>query len=658
MGQINVLSFEVANLIAAGEVVDRPSSVVKELLENAIDSGATQVIVEIKNGGSTFIRITDNGCGIEHSQLPVAILRHATSKIKDADDLESIMTLGFRGEALAAISSVSKMRIMSKQSSCDLGSLLEAHAGKIVNHIETGCADGTTVIVEDLFYNVPARKKFLKKDSSEAASITSVVEKVAMSRPDISFRYICDGELKYLTSGDGTLQNVIYAILGRDVAKKTIKVERNEGGISVSGFISTPEIARASRSLETFFVNSRFIRSKSLSAVVEEAYSSYIPQGKFPFCVLNVTIDPKTVDVNVHPSKLEVKFSNERLVNQAVYYAVRSALSTDIERPELFCEPEEKITQRAQSLLSAKAPINDGTTPSYKGEKVVFDSKLNVGTLRQNNTIDYSGFNDKNDHRVSQNSNSAVQDDYGLEDEFSLKFPKGPIPQKIKEEAKISLDIEIEKSKKAEEVSENTAENPQKKIVPDHKIVGEVFNCYVIVQMGDIMYLIDKHAAHERIIFEDLKKKLKEKTPASQILLVPIPVTLDATEKGTLEEWKEEINKIGFGFTVKGETVFIDEIPAEIEVCSAQDSFVELVSRLSLGETEAQRAKYDFFERALYQTSCKAAIKAGRVYEKEHIEWIVDRVLTLDNIKYCPHGRPIAFEVTKHFLEKQFERIK
>ena len=653
MGQINVLSFEVANLIAAGEVVDRPSSVVKELLENAIDSGANRIIIEIKNGGSTFIRITDNGCGIEHSQLPTAILRHATSKIKDKDDLESIMTLGFRGEALAAISSVSKMRIMSKQQENQLGSLLEAHAGKVVSHNETGCADGTTVIVEDLFYNVPARKKFLKKDSSETASITSVVEKVAMSRPDISFRYICDGELKYLTSGDGILQNVIYAILGRDVAKKTIKVDRNEDGICVSGFISTPEIARASRSLETFFVNSRFIRSKALSAVVEEAYSSYIPQGRFPFCVLNITIDPKTVDVNVHPSKLEVKFSNERIVNQAVYYAVRSALSTDIERPELFYEPEEKITQRAQSLLSAKAPINDGQIPDYKGEKIVFDSNLNIGTLRQNNTIDYSGYNEKNDNRVTENEKTSLNSKY-FEDEFSLKFPKNPQIQKNTEISALSLDTVIEKSK----IVDNVSKIEQNKIVPEYRIVGEAFNCYVIVELGDIMYLIDKHAAHERIIFEDLKKKLKEKTPSSQMLLVPIPVTFDSFEIGALYEWKEEINKIGFGFTIQDKKVFIDEIPAEIEICSAQDSFIELVSKLSLGEAEAQRAKYDFFEKALYQTSCKAAIKAGRVYEKEHIKWIVDRVLTLDNIKYCPHGRPIAFEVTKHFLEKQFERIK
>ncbi|MBQ7353324.1 MAG: DNA mismatch repair endonuclease MutL [Clostridia bacterium] len=657
MGQINVLSFEVANLIAAGEVVDRPSSVVKELLENAIDSGANRIIIEIKNGGSTFIRITDNGCGIEHSQLPIAILRHATSKIKDKDDLESIMTLGFRGEALAAISSVSKMRIMSKMSQNELGSLLEAHAGKIVSHTETGCADGTTVIVEDLFYNVPARKKFLKKDSSETASITSVVEKVAMSRPDISFRYICDGELKYLTSGDGILQNVIYAILGRDVAKKTIKVDRNEDGIYVSGFISTPEIARASRSLETFFVNSRFIRSKALSAVVEEAYSSYIPQGRFPFCVLNVTIDPKTVDVNVHPSKLEVKFSNERIVNQAVYYAVRSALSTDIERPELFFEPEEKITQKAQSLLSAKAPINDGNIPAYKGERIVFDSNLNIGTLRQNNTIDYSGYNEKNNHRVKENDKIDVAQTY-VEDEFSLKFPKNAQATKPQEASNISLDVVIEKSRNADDLSKEITIVEQNKIVPEYRIIGEAFNCYVIVELGDTMYLIDKHAAHERIIFEDLKKKLNEKTPSSQMLLVPIPVTLDSSELGALEEWKEDINKIGFGFTIQNGKVFIDEIPAEIETCSAQDSFIELVSKLSLGEAEAQRAKYDFFEKALYQTSCKAAIKAGRVYEKEHIKWIVDRVLTLDNIKYCPHGRPIAFEVTKHFLEKQFERIK
>ena len=327
MGKINVLGFDVANLIAAGEVVDRPSAAVKELLENAIDSGATSITVEIKNGGTSFIRITDNGCGMDFDDLPVAILRHATSKIKNASDLDAVFTLGFRGEALAAISSVSKIRIMSKQKTDDLGGLLECHGGKVISHIKTGCANGTTVIVEDLFYNVPARKKFLKKDVTEAIAVTSVVEKIAMSEPGIAFRYIIDGNIKYITSGDGSLQNVIYAILGRDVAKKLIKVSREDGGVSVEGLISSPDFVRSNRNFENFYINSRFVKSKTASAAIEQAYQSYIPSDKFPFCVLNIKIDPATVDVNVHPSKLEVKFSNEKIIFDAVYYAVKTVLN-------------------------------------------------------------------------------------------------------------------------------------------------------------------------------------------------------------------------------------------------------------------------------------------------------------------------------------------
>ncbi|MBQ4585847.1 MAG: DNA mismatch repair endonuclease MutL [Clostridia bacterium] len=660
MGKINVLGFEIANLIAAGEVVDRPSSVVKELLENAIDSGANKIIIEIKNGGSTFIRIADNGCGMEFDDLPVAILRHATSKIKSATDLESIMTLGFRGEALAAISSVSKVRIMSRQEGKEMGALLEAHGGQILTHIETGCMEGTTVIVEDLFYNVPARKKFLKKDASETASISSVVEKVAMSRPDISFRYIVDGEVKYLTAGDGNLQNVIYAILGRDVAKKTIKVEREDGGIKVEGFISTPEIARSSRSLETFFVNSRFIRSKALSAVLEEAYNSYIPQGKFPFCVLNITIDPTTVDVNVHPSKLEVKFSNERIINQAVYYAVRSALSQGIERPSLYNENKDPVSEKAKQLINAQAPIRDKEAPLQRPEKIVFDANANVGVLRQNNTIDYSSLDMSKFEAPRQ---APVKIEVPEEDDFfSLKFPKKPskvvenkeeIPNKpfVKEEKVIAEEISLPVDPVIEEKApENNV------VVPEYKIIGEAFNSYVIIEMGDIVYLVDKHAAHERIIFEDLKSKYNSSLQSSQLLLIPVEVTLDTEEIATAIEWQSDIEKTGFHFEITGNLAQITEYPVEIELPAVQDSFLTLVSKLTRGESSAEMAHYERFERALYQTSCKAAIKAGRIYDEAHIKWICDRVLTLDNIKYCPHGRPVAFEITKDFLEKQFER--
>lgn len=669
MGKINVLGFDVANLIAAGEVVDRPSSVVKELLENAIDSGATSIIIEIKKGGSAFIRITDNGCGIAYDDLPVSILRHATSKIKNAEDLDSIMTLGFRGEALAAISSVSKMRIMSRQRDDELGSLLEAHAGKVVNHIKTGTQSGTTVIVEDLFYNVPARKKFLKQDKTEALAISSIVEKVALSRPDISFRYIIDGELKYLTAGDGSLSNVIYAILGRDVSKKTIKVDREDGGIRVSGFISTPELCRANRNLENFYINSRFVKSKTAMAALEQAYKSYIPEGKFPFCVLDIVVDPSQVDVNVHPAKLEVKFSNENLIFNAVYYAVRTALSNGIERPSLYNE-EKDLSKEAKSLLNTVFQAPDKENNEYKGARIVFDTKANVGVVRQNNTLDYTSLDKKEQAKVEVSSPKST---YLDEDAFTLKFPKREV--KKQEEPRIfdaisfaapkqaskQLKINLEAEKTATPVAEIEIPKTEKcvkeaRVVPDYKIIGELYNCYVIVELGDIAYIIDKHAAHERIIFEDLKSKLSDAEPSSQILLFPTEIKLTASELSAVYEWEEDIRKTGFGFTLNGETASVSEIPAEIEPGALEDAFVTLLERLSSGEADAGNTRYQKFEKALYQCSCKAAIKAGRMYDNEHIKWICDRVLTLDNIKYCPHGRPIAFEITKHFLEKQFER--
>ena len=664
MGIINVLGFDVANLIAAGEVVDRPSSVVKELLENAIDSGAKSIVVEIKKGGSAFIRITDNGCGIAYEDLPISILRHATSKIKNADDLESIMTLGFRGEALAAISSVSKMRIMSKQKGSELGSLLEAHAGKVVNHIKTGCTDGTTVIVEDLFYNVPARKKFLKQDKTEALAISGIVEKVALSRPDISFRYIIDGELKYLTAGDGVLSNVIYAILGREVSKKTIKVEREDGGIRVSGFISTPELCRANRNLENFYINSRFVKSKTAQAAIEQAYKSYIPEGKFPFCVLDIIIDPSQVDVNVHPAKLEVKFSNENLIFNAVYYAVRTALSTSVERPSLYNE-EKDVSKEAKELLNTIFQAQDKENNEYKGTRVAFDTNLNVGVVRQNNTLDYSAF-DKNEE-TKKEAKPAVNSSYYEEDAFSFKFPKAEpkkempkeeiAPQRIGNSTQVKISFDSQKTDTpVAEIPKTEIPKAQTVLVPDYKIIGELYNSYVIVETGDIAYIIDKHAAHERIIFEDLKKKLTMAVPSSQMLLLPIEAELTSNELSAISEWEEDIKKTGFGYTLNGNTVLISEIPAEIEVGAAQDAFLTLLDKLSTGEADASNSRYARFEKALYQCSCKAAIKAGRIYDGAHIKWICDRVLTLDNIKYCPHGRPIAFEITKHFLEKQFER--
>lgn len=660
MGKINVLSFEIANLIAAGEVVDRPSSVVKELLENSIDSGADKITVEIKNGGTSFIRIADNGCGMEYNDLKTAILRHATSKIKEASDLDSIMTLGFRGEALAAISSVSKLRILSKQRDKEMGAMLEAHAGRVINHINAGCQDGTTVIVEDLFYNVPARKKFLKRDATEATYVSSAVEKVAMSRPDISFKYIVDGEVKYVTTGDNNAKNAIYAILGRDVANSTIKVLRKEQGIKVEGFISSPELVRSNRNLEIFYINSRYIRSGVMAKALEQAYLSYIPGDKFPVCIINLEIDPQYVDVNVHPSKLEVKFSNEQVIFDAIYYAVRTALATKIERPNLYNE------QKKESLATIPFPVTDKSAP--KPEAIVFDTKGKIGTLNKNKTVSYIESTAQKPMAEDTQQIKTTKITLDLEDgfvpDFLKKYDKKPSEDirssyaPVDKENKTDIINSLFEASKNEKIASELEKTDNKNIVPDYKIIGEAFNSYVMVELGDILYLIDKHAAHERIIFEDLKKKLSEATPSSQMLMLPIEITLANEEIVAVNEWQSEINKTGFGFSLNGNRASIYELPSEIDACMGADAFVTLVNDLSRGETTADKSRYEVFEKALYQASCKAAIKAGRIYEKEHIKWIVDRVLTLDNIKYCPHGRPVAFEITRNFLEKEFERIK
>ncbi|MBR5119398.1 MAG: DNA mismatch repair endonuclease MutL, partial [Clostridia bacterium] len=375
MGKINVLPFAVANLIAAGEVVDRPASVIKELMENAIDAGADRITVEIQNGGVTFMRVTDNGCGMSPEDLPVAIRRHATSKIKVAEDLDGILTLGFRGEALAAIASVSDVRIISKTADAQFGAVLEAHGGNIHSITEQGCSTGTSVIVENLFANVPARRKFLKKDVTEAMAVTANVEKVALSNPQIAFRLIVDGNLKLETAGDGNLQNTIYAVFGKEFASRLIEVNSDQDGIAVKGFIGRTDNFKANRNYQNFFINGRFVKSKTAMAALEQAYTSYMPPEKFPCCVLYITINPARVDVNVHPAKLEVKFSNEKAVFEAIYYTVRTALEGNVTRPSMQLNFGTRTAKSAfaPKVSEANAPIRDGKIESLASRQLSYD---------------------------------------------------------------------------------------------------------------------------------------------------------------------------------------------------------------------------------------------------------------------------------------------
>ncbi len=642
MGKINVLGFDVANLIAAGEVVDRPASIVKELLENAVDSGADEITVEIKNGGISHIRVSDNGCGIDQDDLPVAVLRHATSKIKDADDLGKISTLGFRGEALAAIAAVTKLKIYSRPRGVSDGSLLICEGGEIVELCDAGCSEGTTVIADELFYNVPARRKFLKRDATECAKITEIMEKVALSVPDISVKYVSDGELRFMTQGDGDLKNAIYSVYGKRIASSLVKVARQENGVTVNGYVSSPDLTFSKRSQEVFYVNGRYIRSPLLMSALERAYVSKIPEDKFPLCVLNIGISTEAVDVNVHPTKLEVKFSNERIVAEALHYAVLTALNTTDVRPELSYGkvyggndglPDKQTVSR---VLNAFAPLERSKADAEKQIEI-------EGARGQRNTsapsVAPSAFN-------KPSGVSSILAGYDI-----------PIVPKSDDNKKTP-----DASPKMSLVSDEKEKNF---IIPEYRIIGEAYDCYVIVELEDRLLIIDKHAAHERIIFEELCERRKNKVKEAQTLLVPVEIYLSEEDILSLIEYRDDIESIGFGFEIDNaaKKVSVGRIPSEIGTEGTEDTFCAMLTRLSEGKGTVESTESEFFEKALYQASCKAAIKGGRRYGIEHIKWICDRILKDPGddgtvIKTCPHGRPIAFEIKKTSIERQFLRLE
>ena len=669
MGKINVLSFDVANLIAAGEVVDRPASVVKELMENALDAGATSITVEIQNGGVSFIRVSDNGCGMEAEDLPVAVLRHATSKIKEANDLDGIATLGFRGEALAAISAVSKVRIFSKVADAEFGALLSCDGGSVVSVTETGCAPGTTVIVEELFFNVPARRKFLKKNSTESVAVTGVVEKIALSKPEVSIRYIIDGDVKFMTAGDGDLRNTVFALYGRETASRMLRVDRTDGGIRVWGFISDADSVRSNRNMENFFINGRYVKSRTAAAALEQAYVSRIPAEKFPFCVLNIELNPAAVDVNVHPAKLEVKFSNEKIIFDVVYYAVKSALEATSTRPELNIP-----TPKKPNIPEGKSGVS--ANPFWVSDKEA--SKL------------LSTFIAKGDPTPN-----AVRSQIRLNTP-GMQAAATPVREEKKQDAAVPAPVREEKPQQPAPVEslpvthapaspityETAAPIPQAKPhadpapapvpeapeaaeapeIPDYVIIGEAYNCYVIIQLEDRLILIDKHAAHERILFDQLCENMRARKKSAQVLMFPIPVSMTEAEVQALEDHREQIESIGFSFKRDASGVQITEIPTEITREAAPEMLAVLAGRIADGTGTVESTGAEYFEARLYQASCKAAIKGGRLYTGDSIKWICDRILCVPKdgssaIKTCPHGRPVAFEIRKNSIERQFSRL-
>lgn len=643
MGKINVLSFAVANLIAAGEVVDRPASAVKELLENAIDSGADRITVEIQNGGVTFMRVADNGCGMEPDDLPVAVRRHATSKIKTAEDLESVGTLGFRGEALAAIASVSNMRIISKTADAEFGAMLEVIGGNILGLTERACATGTTVIVEDLFANVPARRKFLKRDVTEAAAVSVIVEKVALSKPSISFKLIVDGSVKFETAGDGELKNTIYAIFGREFAGKLIAVSSEMEGVEVRGYIGRSDNFKANRNFQNFFINGRYVKSRTASAAIEQAYSSYIPSEKFPCCILNIIVNPRAVDVNVHPAKLEVKFSSEKPVFDAIYYTVRAALEQDVTKPAFrFEQPSRAQTKATVKPTNAFVPVED-ERKTYENLKFSFAPPIPEPPKEKVHTAPREPIAAP---RVQPNPAARITEEQ--------KTPSVPV---LRQEPAFHVEAPATQPTPPIEIPPVAETHEERREVSrDYRIIGEAFHSYVFVQVEDKVLVIDKHAAHERILFEELRAQMSENQTLSQLLMIPIEVMLTTDEIQALSDYRKEVEALGFQFELKAHSAEISAIPSSVDPSAVCDMLIVIADRVKSETGNAEISRNLVFERALYQASCKAAIKAGREYSEEHIKWLVDKLMKLPDITFCPHGRPVAVEMTKNAMDRQFER--
>lgn len=687
MPKINILPFSVANLIAAGEVVDRPASVVKELMENAIDAGATKITVEIQHGGVTFLRVSDDGCGMEPEDLSVAVCRHATSKIRDASDLDGILTLGFRGEALAATAAVSEMRIISKVRENEFGAALTVRGGEIVSLEEQGSSNGTTVIVENLFYNVPARRKFLKRDATEAMAVGVNVEKIALSHPEIAIRFISDGAIKIETSGDGQLQSVIRAVFGKDFASRMIYVEGGNDGIRVTGCIARPDNVKANRNYQNYFLNGRYVRSKTACAAVEQAYVSFLPPDKFPACVLYITLNPTAVDVNVHPAKLEVKFSNEKPVFEAIYYTVRAALEENRTRPEMVlsatdrnsfqrmsaAEYRKSVPEPERRVTNAFVPVEDRTYEKSKNTQMRMTMPMSE-TIRTAEPVSYP----RAERRAEITQEAAVYSEpvapvpmAPVRREEPPTSTIAPVTEKKNEEAQVSVNppccaipetsqttVQLDRApEKADAIADRAA-------IPEYRIIGEAFHSYVIVEKYDpdnpIVLLVDKHAAHERIIFEQLKagmrKGLESGQPISQLLMLPVDFMLTASEIEVLNQYRQEIESLGFRFESGVHTVSVSEIPEGILQNDVADFFGVIAGRLLDSTGDITLTRDIMFEKALYQASCKAAVKAGREYADEHIEYIIRSLMNIPDITVCPHGRPVAMELSKKTIDRQFKR--
>ena len=653
MPKIIQLSPHIANLIAAGEVVERPASVVKELLENAVDAGASKVTIEIRDGGMTFLRVTDNGCGMAAEDARTAFKRHATSKLRTEEDLAAIGTMGFRGEALAAIASVSRIDLLTKTAGSISGVSLHLEAGEILEESEAGCPDGTTIIIRDLFYNTPARMKFMKSDTVEGSRVTAAVQLQALAHPEVAFQFLRDGKQVLSTPGNGGLEAAVYCVYGRD-AGRMVTVESRWENFSLTGYVSKPTDARPSRNLQTFFVNNRPVKSKLLISALEEAYRNQIMVGKFPACVLHLNVPAASVDVNVHPAKTEVKFLSEKAVFDCVHYGVLGALNKQTDRPQVQFKQNTTITPPP---VKPAAPV----IPAAPAVKAAAPKKENF--FRTMNTEEYKTFTAALKDAPQPKPEAAAATLQKIERPAALPVREtvilpqakpvskpaplpaaAPLPPKAEPAFKMPEPAPVE-----EEMEQTTLDMPAE---IQWRMVGELYNSYIIVEQGEEAFLIDKHAAHERILFEKLKAN-QEKISA-QSLLTPIPVRLSPSACAELLSNKELLDELGFEIDEFGEnTVLLRQIPMDLSPELAAESVETLAADLLSGRRESKDTVRD---ELLHTVACKAAIKAGWKNDEKELLAVVKEVMSREELKYCPHGRPICVTLSKKQLEKQFKR--
>lgn len=636
MARINVLPKEIYQLIAAGEVVERPSSVVKEMIENSLDAGAKNITLEIKNGGSTYIRITDDGCGIERDDVRKVFISHATSKISKKDDLNSIATLGFRGEAMASISAVSKVELLTKAENEEIGTRYEIAGGEELEFDDAGCPNGTTIVVRDIFFNTPARMKFLKKDVTEGNQVAGIVDRMAISHPEISFRFIRDGKQVLITSGNGDLKSTVYSVLGKEMSDSLMSVDYSFNDMRITGFVSKPTASRKSRAGQYFYINNRIVKSKTAMAALEQAYKNTIMVGRFPACVLNIELNPAQVDVNVHPAKTEVRFANEKPIFDLVYYAVKTAIENDRTVKEV--EFKENPIYRQES----KNVYQNNDNKSFQAKFDFFKKKDEPPSQQVIKTKPRENFwqveAPKPEYKIARDEKPKPRVDINIEYEEP-------------EEISTAKSEDTHREQNIEKVV-ITDEKDNENVIPNFKLIGEAFKTYLIVEIENELYFIDKHAAHERMNFERFKAQA---TVETQMLLAPIAVNLTKDEFIAISENIELIKKCGFELEEFGESqIIVRAIPSLVDGDSVKDLMLEIAQKLLEHKTDILPDKIDWI---YHSASCRGAVKAGDYTSRQEQEMFVKKLLSMPNIRFCPHGRPVFIKMSKYDIEKQFGRV-